>query len=352
MKKRKELANLLKVINFDYPEWIPASFGLMAATWLRYREDMETIVLSHPALFPHYKKGDFKKMRLEKAYRKGRWIDVWRVTWENIKEGLDSAPVDALAPLRNWDALEEYEVPDPLKYDRYGEEIDWGERKKKIQEAKAKGDLAIAMLVHGAMYMQLYYLRGFAGFMIDIATKDPRLDVLISIVLDYNLKLIEKWIELGVEILNFGDDLGFQKSLPISPTDWRRYIKPCFAQMFDKCAERNVYVYLHTDGYILDIIPDLIECGVDILNPQVRPNTLKGLEKHCKGKVAIELDLDRQLFPFATKRQLRDHVKEAIDTLVLPEGGLMLHVEFGPDVPLENIETICETLERLGCRGV
>ena len=352
VQKRGEVVNFLKVINFDYPEWIPAFVSLMPATWLKYKEELERIVLSHPILFPGYREGDFQRMELPRAYKRGRWVDVWGITWDNIEEGLDSAPVEELAPLRNWDKIEEYKVPDPLKYDWYGEEIDWEERRKALERAKAQGYLARGSLVHGAMYMQLYYLRGFTNFMMDIATKDPRLDVLIGMVLDYNLKLIEKWIEVGVEIMYFGDDLGLQKSLPISPTDWRHYLKPCFAQMFGKCRENDVYVYLHTDGYILDIIPDLIECGVNILNPQIRPNTLEGIKKYCKGKVAIHLDLDRQLFPFATKSQLQEHVKQAIDALALPEGGLMLHAECEPDVPLENIETICQTLEDFGCRGM
>jgi len=121
--------------------------------------------------------------------------------------------------------------------------------------------------------------------------------------------------------------------------------------MFGTCRDQSVYVGLHTDGYILDIVPDLIECGVQLLNPQVRPNSLKGLAEYCKGKVAIKLDLDRQLFPFATKRQIQDHINEAIDMLVLPEGGLMLYAECNRDVPLENIETIVVTLEQFGCRG-
>jgi hypothetical protein len=201
------------------------------------------------------------------------------------------------------------------------------------------------------MYMRLYYLRGFENFMLDVAAKDPRLDELIEKVLHFNMRLVEKWIEIGVEYIDFRDDLGFQTSLPINPKAWRRYLKPCFAQMFGLCREHDVYVGLHTDGYILDIIPDLIECGVQLLNPQVRPNTIESLAEYCKGKVALKLDLDRQLFPFATGQQLRDHIHQVVDVLAQPEGGLMLYAECSRDVPLENIDTICATLEDIGCRG-
>ena len=351
MKKTKDTENFFRVINFDYPEWIPVMVGLPPATWFRYGRDLETIVLSHPVLFPNYIKGDFEHIELTRGYQLGRWVDVFGTVWDNVEEGADSSPVESLAPLRDWDTLDAYAFPDPLKYYRYGDAIDWDKRKETLDDVKRRGGLATGKIYHGAMYMRLYYLRGFDNFMIDIATRDPRLDTLIERVLGYNLRLIDKWIEIGIEFFGFADDLGLQRSLPMSPADWRHYIKPCFAQMFQKCRNRDVYVSLHSDGYILDIIPDLIECGVQLLNPQVRPNTLKGLAERCKGKIAINLDLDRQLFPFVSERQIRDHITEAIDTLALPEGGLRLYAECNRDVPLKSIEAICSTLEELGCRG-
>jgi hypothetical protein len=66
----------------------------------------------------------------------------------------------------------------------------------------------------------------------------------------------------------------------------------------------------------------------------------------CKGKVCVDLDLDRQLFPFATPQQVDDHIKECVTELGSPEGGLWLKAECGPDVPLENIEAVCTAMER------
>jgi len=167
-------------------------------------------------------------------------------------------------------------------------------------------------------------------------------------VLNYNLRLVNKWIKIGAKIIYFGDDLGLQKSLPISPSHWRRYLKPCYAEIFGACREAGVYVYLHSDGHILEIIEDLVECGVNIINPQIRANGLEELEKVAQGKVCIHLDLDRQFFPFASRQEIRDHIWKAVETLESKKGGLMLHAECEPDVPLENIETICQVLEEVG----
>ena len=346
--KNKHTENFLRAVEFRYPGWIPCTVSILPATWIRYGGELEKIVLEHFNLSPDYKKGDFKKMKLSRAYQKGRWKDVWGIVWENIEEGLDSVPVEKEAPLRNWEDLENYKAPSPLFFDWFGEEIDWEERKKLFEEAKKEGNLAYGSLVHGFMYMWLYYLRGFTNLMMDIASEDSRLNQVIEMVLNYNLKLVNKWIETGTEIIYFGDDLGHQKSLPISPSDWRRYLKPCYAKIFGACQDGEVYVRLHSDGHILEIIEDLIECGVNIINPQIRANSLEGLEKVAKGKVCIDVCLDRQLFPFASRQEIRNHIWKVVKILSSKEGGLMLHAECGPDVPLESIETICQVLEEVG----
>ncbi len=142
----------------------------------------------------------------------------------------------------------------------------------------------------------------------------------------------------------FGDDLGTQHSLPISPEKWRRYFKPCYSKLYRICHEAGHYVYMHSDGHILPIIEDLLECGVDVINPQVGANGLDNLVKLCKGKVCVDLDLDRQMFPFVKPEQIFSHIEEAIIKLGSPEGGLWLKASIGPEVPIENIDAICAAL--------
>jgi uroporphyrinogen-III decarboxylase len=165
-------------------------------------------------------------------------------------------------------------------------------------------------------------------------------------VLNYNMREVEKTLANKPKIVHFGDDLGNQTSLPMSPEHFRKYLKPCYKKIFGACRDAGAHVYLHSDGHILEIIDDLIECGVTVLNPQIRANTLDGLVEKCKGKVAVNLDLDRQLFPFCTPEEIDEHVREAVVKLGSKEGGLMLTAECEPDVPLENIEAICQALEK------
>lgn len=126
-------------------------------------------------------------------------------------------------------------------------------------------------------------------------------------------------------------------------------MKPCFAKMYELCKSKGKLVYMHSDGCIYQIIPDLRDCGVDIINPQFSANGLENLKMATRGegryKIAVNLDLDRQMFPFAKPQELKDHILECTGSLGLREGGLSLSAECAADVPLENIEAICEGLE-------
>jgi len=77
--KNERTENFLRVVEFRNPEWIPCVVGTVPATWIKYKEKLEKIALRHPKLFSYYKKGDFKKMKLNRAYQKGRWKDVWGI---------------------------------------------------------------------------------------------------------------------------------------------------------------------------------------------------------------------------------------------------------------------------------
>jgi hypothetical protein len=339
----------LKTMYFDYPEWTLCRVGLMPATWMKYREDLEALVLSHPRIFPGYIKGTKDFDRLDNPlYEPGRHTDCWGTVWENIERGLDSMPVTH--PLEDWEAFEGYIPPDPQEDDLFGPRPDDRQVAQAFDAARKRGDLAVGGgLPHGFMFMRLFYLRGFEHLMMDMATEDPRLWRLIRMVEGYNTTVIRAHLTLGAEFMHFGDDLGMQQSLPMSPAMWQRFIKPSYMRMFKGCREADVPIYLHTDGHVLEIIPDLIEAGVRILNPQIRANGLDGLKEIARGRVALDQDLDRQLFPFATPSQIEDHIGTVFEALYLPEGGLMLYAECEPDVPLDNIDAICTVFEKL-CR--
>ena len=307
----------IRAINYDHPEYIPISVGFLPRTWSKYREKLEEIILRHPIISPDYENGSVNFDEVGGKYALGKHTDAWGCVANNILQGLDSIVTKHPVPSR--EAINQLKAP----------EVDEG-------------------IPHGFMFLRLTDLRGFEEAMLDFAEEPPELQTLIDVVLEYNMRQVRIMLEekKGEEILRFGDDLGMQHALPISPEKWRKYLKPCYAKIYALCHEQGHYVYMHTDGCIHEIIPDLIDCGVNVVNAQFRANGLENLVRACKGKVCLDLDLDRQMFPFCSPGEIDAHVREVVEALGSCEGGLWLEAECGPDVPLENIEAICAALER------
>jgi len=308
----------LKALTFEHPEYIPVGVSILPAAWMKHREALDEIVVRHPILFGDHKEGDRDYDAVGGTYMEGEHVDVWGCVWSNIKTGRESIVTGHPVPTR--EAVHSLKIP----------ELDVG-------------------FPHGFMYLRLADLRGFEELMLDFAEEPPELQMLIDTVLAYNLRQAEirlRGMEGQGKIVYFGDDLGMQNSLPISPPKWRKYLKSCYAQIYKPFREAGYYVYMHTDGHIIEIVPDLVDCGVNVVNPQIRANGLDDLAAVCKGKVCVDLDLDRQLFPFCTPEEIDVHVREAVEKLGSPEGGLWLKAEVADDVPLENVEAICAALEK------
>ena len=203
---------------------------------------------------------------------------------------------------------------------------------------------------HGFMYLRLLDLCGFENTMCMFADEDEAIQTLIAKVLQYNKYQFEAILHRCHGVVPFGDDLGIQNGLLIGAARWRKYLKPCYTELYGmiKKNDPDALIYMHTDGCIHEIMPALVEAGVDIINPQYRANGLDNLVRVCRKEqiIPIALDLDRQLFPFATGHQLEEHVHECIEALYMPEGGLTLNIELNYEAPMENCYALLEAVER------
>ena len=338
-----ERENFLRTLEFRSPQWIPYRVVLMWPMWHRYREDLEELALRHPKVF-----GDFEKGSVSfdgdpgPMYRQGEYFrDTWGCLWQNRQHGLQGRVAES--PLADWEALDTYQPPDPLKYSEIGER-DWGRIETSMADRKKRGLLTRA--IGGTLFDRLYHLRGFANLMIDIGTDDPHLPQLIDMVTEYHLGSVQKWLSIGVDVISFHTDIGMQDRLMISPDKFRKYIKPMFKRIFLPYRDAGVPVLLSSDGRLLEIVDDLIECGVSCHDPQIRANTLAGIRDSYKGKMCIDLDLDRQMFPFCRPGDIWQQVKEGVEQLRSPEGGLMMWAWLADaNIPMENIEALCEAGE-------
>ena len=307
---------LLQAMTYSSPDKIPVSVGVLPKAWLVHGEELIRLVRDYPDLIPHVPNMDAIEETIPASYHRGKFADEWGCVWENLEEGMESIVTGH--PVPNREDIRRLEIP-PNRDGR---------------------------IPHGFMYLRLLDLRGFEEAMLDFAEECEELDILIAKVLEYNCFQIKAILPGASEIVYFGDDLGMQKGLAIGPEKWRKYLKPCFARMYGMVKAAGRYVYMHTDGMIYEIMPDLRECGVDMINPQYRANGLDNLVRVCKGKIPINLDLDRQLFPFATPSQLDDHVRECVEAFYLPEGGFGINLELNYEVPLKNAAALLDAVRK------
>ena len=327
-----EREKFLKEMNLDGEPAVRSNVHIWYDVWQRYGERLDWLT----SFSDHVSVG----IARESGRAAGsEMTDIWGCRWVYPIEAHDGQMVEC--PIPSWSDLKSYVPPSP------DEHTDWEAAAKNLTDAKAEGNPAKCGTDHGFIFLRLTYLRGYQNLMLDIAEERPELQELIGIVEGYWMDVCRRWIDAGADMITFGDDLGLQQALPISPAKWRELIKPSYQRIFSFCRSRGVHVFLHTDGYIVDIVPDLIECGVSQLNPQDLVNGLGNLERLAKGQTCIHLDIDRQsLMVFGTPEEIDAHIHDCVRSLGSKRGGLSMIWFVFPPTPIENIEAGVRAMDR------
>lgn len=196
-----------------------------------------------------------------------------------------------------------------------------------------------------------WFLRGFAEFMTDLVCERDLAVALMDRVQEYLFERTRRVLEAGkgkIDMVEYNDDVGGQDALLIAPGLWREHLKPRMAEFVRLCRTHGAVVRYHSCGSVRAVIPDLIEIGVDVLNPVqaiaagMDPYELK---KEYGGLITLDGCVDtQQLLPNATADEVRREVARLIE-IVGNGGGLILapsHV-LQPDVPVENVVALYET---------
>jgi len=338
--------NTLRAIRFERPDHIPVVFWINPACWHHYHPDaMFDLMAEHRLLFPEFDRASAVAPELAPWERAGEpYTDAWGCVWETIDDGITGAVTQH--PLADWDALARFVPPDPARTNGLAE-IDWAAEKNRALEAKGRGEHWCASLEHGHAFLRLSYLRGYENILFDMVDADRRLENLIDMVETFSLQIVRRYLDLGVAMLCYPEDLGMQSGPMVSPPLFRKYIKPIYEHLTAPAHEAGCLVHMHSDGDIRDLSDDLLSSGVDALNLQDLVNGVDWIAAHLKGRVCIDLDVDRQqITRFGTPSQIDALIREEVETLGSPEGGLMMIYGLYPGVPPENIRAVMDAMER------
>ncbi len=192
------------------------------------------------------------------------------------------------------------------------------------------------------------YIMGQENFMIWMHTRPDLVHAIVKHVVDYELEVTRRFLEAAdglIDITYFGNDFGTQRGMFISPAMWREFMREPLKRFYDISHDHGCKVMQHSCGAIRAIIPDLIEIGVDILDPvQVACDemSLAGLMADYGDSLTFHGGVDTQgLLPFGSEKEVRELVRSYIE-LGQERGGYILagSQEYIEDIPVENILAI------------
>lgn len=191
-------------------------------------------------------------------------------------------------------------------------------------------------------------LMGMANFMMLMASDEEVADCVVNHVLEVYYGVYEMFLrEVGpyVQVVEVADDLGAQRALLISPAMYRRFIKPAEARLYAMIHDLAPHAFIihHTDGNVFSILPDLIEVGVNVLNPvqtSAKGMDAAGLKSSFGDKLAFHGAIEKME---ASKDELVAEVKERIDVLGAGGGYVLASCNHMIDAPPENIVAMFET---------
>jgi uroporphyrinogen decarboxylase len=277
----------------------------------------------------------------------GEYTDEWGVRWRSqpyqTPFGTGRYTEMIGHPLADDAAISAYHAPDPTRPDLYADAA--------RTLADFRDEYWIVGVTVTTIFETAWALRGYERLLSDFALRADLAECILELPYRYHLAAALRLVEMGVDMIWLGDDVGTQKAMLMSPTHWRRFLKPRMAQLIAalKAANPALKVAYHTDGMVYPIIPELIEIGVDVLNP-VQPACMDPvrLKREYGDRLCFWGSLDEQhTLPFGTPADVTAEVRQRIATLG-QGGGLILgpthHVQL--DTPLENFWAMVETIRQ------
>jgi hypothetical protein len=274
-------------------------------------------------------------------------VDEWGAVWENI--GVCQLGQVKKAPLASWDDIEALAIPDISEPRR------WQQLEGARERAADKFLLASGI----SIYERVHFIRGLENTWMDIHSVPDRLGELIDILVGMNLYAIRRYAEAGADGYIFCDDWGLQKSLMIAPDAWRAIWKPRYARIYAAAHDAGMLTFLHSCGYIVDILDDLIEVGLDVIHMDQQENMgLALLSERFGGRITFFAPVDIQhTMVHGSLEDIRAYCRDMVRLLGRPQGGVIprwYSDPAGAGHRQEAIDAMCQEFLRLSAehRGV
>lgn len=308
-----------------YSEWKHGD--MIAGIHRDYPDD----IVSAPAIL--------KERTIEEGdpYRKGISRDAWGCKVENIFEGIIGEVREPLVEDEDWEDWEKVHIPTEwLSFDR-----------ETVNAFCRESDRFVVSGCCPRPFEQLQFIRKSENLYMDLLDMPAEMGKFLEKMHAFYCELLEEWAKTKIDALNFMDDWGSQRSLLINPELWRKLFRPMYQDYVEIAKRYGKKIFMHSDGYILDILPDLAEIGVDAVNSQIFCMGIGSVAPFA-GKITFWGEIDRQhLLVEGTKDDIRDAVHQVKDAL-WRNGGCIAQCEFGPGAKPENVYEVFRAWEEAG----
>ncbi len=326
-----------QALTFEKPERLPRQLWLLPWAERRYPEEVARLDRDFPSdivpipLFcsePVPGQGN--------AHAVGTFVDAWGCKFFNLQEGIIGEVKEP--------QVTDWSDTDHVRFPRERLSID-------VREIAAFCQGTDRYVLAGTCprpFERLQFLRGTENLYLDLARPPAALHDFLERLHEFYVEELTLWAQTDVDGLTFMDDWGSQQSLLIAPAQWRELFKPLYAEYVAIAHAHGKHAFMHSDGYITDIVPDLVEIGLDALNAQVSCMGVKELGKEFGGELTFWGELDRQhVLPYGSELDVGNATRDLIAAFHR-DGGFIAQCEFGPGARPENVYAFfvsCEEME-------
>jgi uroporphyrinogen decarboxylase len=330
MKISREL--VYETLEFRNPERAPRDLWTLPWAEMYYSEELNRIREQYPddiirapgfcSEIPETK-GD--------PYKIGQYVDEWGCLFENRADGIIGEVKEAIVSSddEEWEDISRVHIP-----------VEWLTiDKDKINKFCRETDKFVLAGACPRPFEQLQFIRGTEQLYMDLMFKPEGLKSFMKEMHVFYCQLLTAWAETDVDALMIMDDWGAQQSLLINPELWVQIFKPLYKDYIDIAHAHGKKIFMHSDGNILQIIPHLIDLGLDAVNSQLFCMGMDKLEKYS-GKITFWGEMDRQhLLPFGSVEDIEEAVTSVRSSL-WRKGGCIAQCEFGPGAKPENVSAV------------
>lgn len=325
---------VVRAVRFQRPDRPPISHAILPSAQYHYGDALKEITDAVPEDFGWSLLPDLPRDKLPPLYKHGTNVDAFGTTWWVTDEGRCGIPIK-FPIAEDWSNYDQYRWPDVFGAGVPMYRLYSGHMNGTSDAYYARGGWIV-------FFEQMQQLHGFEETLVDLISGSREMGRLRDDLLEFNLAWLDRWLAADYQGLHFADDWGTQSNLLIPPATWRLFFKPVYREMFAKVKRAGLDVWFHSDGMIIDIIPDLVEIGVDVLNCQASVMDRKRL-KEFAGKLCFRTDIDRQnVLPFVSPANVKEYIHQLFHDLGTSAGGIVACGEISEDVPLENIRAMYE----------